>query len=53
LYPGEFYFAFIVDGQRMTLPEFETSDFNGIPYNFKKITAFNHLFSKMKTHKIN
>lgn len=51
-YPGDFYFAFYVDGIRMTLTDFKLSDFNGIPYNFEKVTSLNYLFSKVKKHKI-
>ncbi|MBN9293721.1 MAG: hypothetical protein J0G96_07070 [Flavobacteriia bacterium] len=53
LYPGEFYFAFVVDGKRMMLPGFQISDFNGIPYNLEKVKKLNYLFSKVKKHKIN
>jgi len=53
LYPGEFYFAFYIDGKRLTPSQFHSADFNGIPYNMEKISRLNYLFSKMKLHHIN
>lgn len=52
-YPGDFYFAFYIDGERVTPTQFNSSDFNGIPYNIERITALNYVFSKIKPHKIN
>lgn len=50
MYPGNYYYAFYIDGVRMTLTDFKLSDFNGIPYNIEKVTWLNYLFSKVKKH---
>lgn len=52
MYPGNYYFAFYVDGERIVSPHFKQCTFNKIPYNIKHIGGIAYLFSMIKTKKI-